>query len=116
MLPFTENFEFLAGHGPSLKVEDLKHLVRNDLSLLPQERASLLTVLNNPNAYEHLLVGGAGAALALTISKYYKMKPASQVLMSLAGFGIGSILLNALTPPPKHTNWNEDRATNVVKL
>jgi len=116
MSPLTGNFEFLAGHGPSLKVEDLKHLVRNDLSLSPQERGSLLSVLNNPNAYEHLLAGGAGATLALIISKYYKMKPTSQVLMSLAGFGIGNILLNALTPPPKHTQWNEDRATSTVKL
>jgi hypothetical protein len=114
--PIPSEFAFLAGHGPTLTVDDLKNLVVKDLGLSPQEKTGLLNFLNNPNAYEHLLAGGLGASLALVISKYYKMKPVSQALMSLAGFGVGNIILNALTPAPKHTSWNAERATNTIRL
>lgn len=111
-----DEFAMFRGVGPSLTPEDIKHLIRKDIGLDANEKSSLLTMMNTPNFFEHLLVGTGGAALGFAIAKYHKMSPTSQALMSLAGFGVGNIILNALRPDPKHTQWNPERATNTIKL
>lgn len=109
-------FAMFMPHGPSLTAENIKHLIRKDIGLDPQEKTSLMAMLNTPNALENLLAGAGGAAISLAIAKYAKMSATSQALMSLAGFGVGNIILNAVRPDSKHTQWNAERATNTIKL
>jgi hypothetical protein len=80
------------------------------------QKQHLLNLLNNPNVEERLLAGAAGAALSYALARYMGMSGTSRLLMSLAGFGAGNILLGALTPEPKHTRWNPERATNHIIL
>jgi len=108
------DFSSMIGPGAYMLPEDLSHFIRNDQGLNPNQRNHVLQLLNTPDLGGHLLAGTAGAALALSVSKYKKMSGTSQVLMSLAGFGLGNIILNKLTPPPKHTAW--DRNTGTLKV
>jgi hypothetical protein len=57
--------------------------------------------------------GTAGAAIAFAFSKYLKLSKPAQVLLSLAGFGIGKYLLDEtrkhdkfLQYDPKHKVYN----------
>ena len=104
----------LIGAGGTLLPEDIAKYVRNDHGLHPDQRFQVLQMLNTPDVASHLLVGATGAALALAVARYRKMSGTSQVLMSLAGFGLGNIILNKLTPPPKYTQWDQDTGTMKI--
>jgi len=110
------DFAMFSGVGRTLTPEDLKKYITKDPSLGLPQKTELLRMLDAPNVEEHLLAGATGAAIGLVLARYKKMSPSSQVLMSLAGFGIGNIILNTLTSPPKHTWWNSERSTNNIKL
>lgn len=72
-------------------------LVQQDHGLSQEEKQIIATQLNHPNTIQTLLSGSLGAGLALAVSKYLKLHPTSQVLLSLAGFGIGKYLLEKLS-------------------
>ena len=113
MLPGMD-LDGLIGPGGTLLPEDIAKYVRNDHGLHPDQRFQVLQMLNTPDVASHLLVGATGAALALAVARYRKMSGTSQVLMSLAGFGLGNIILNKLTPPPKYTQWDQDTGTMKI--
>lgn len=70
--------------------------ILGDHGLPHHKKQSLLAMLNSPEVFDHLLVGAAGAAVAKVVSSYAEMSKPAQTLMSLAGFGIGNIMYNAL--------------------
>jgi hypothetical protein len=94
--------------------DDLAKFIRQDEGLHPAQRANVLQMLNTPDIATHVLTGITGAGIALAVARWRKMSPTSQVLMSLAGFGLGNIILNKLTPPPKFTSWNSSGGTVTV--
>jgi len=53
-------------------------------------------MLSTPEVFDHLLVGAAGAALALAVAKFAELDKAPKVLVGLAGFGIGNVVYNML--------------------
>jgi hypothetical protein len=106
----------MIGPGPLLQRGDLTKFIHDDVGLPLDQRVHLLRILNSPNVAEQLVAGGMGAALALTIARWKKMGPTNQVLMSLAGFGLGNIILNKLTQPGKYTEWDPEKGTNKIIL
>ena len=108
------DLQSLIGPGKIMMPEDLSKFIRQDEGLHPAQRANVLQMLNNPDIATHVLTGITGAGIALAVARWKKMSPTSQVLMSLAGFGLGNIILNKLTPPPKFTNWNSSGGTVTV--
>ena len=108
------DFAQMIGPGANMLPEDLAHFIRNDQGLHPDQRTHVLQLLNTPDLGGHILAGATGAALALSVARYKKLSGTSQVLMSLAGFGLGNIILNKLTPPPKHTAWDRNTGTLTV--
>ncbi len=74
---------------------ELAAYVANDAGLSIEQRAGLLEQLKQPGFLSSVFAGVAGASLLLVISRYLKLSPAVQVLLSMAGYGIGNLLLNA---------------------
>jgi hypothetical protein len=72
----------------------LSKFIQQDHGLDKHKKQSLLTMLDSPEWFDHLVVGAAGAALAKTVASYADMSPPAQTLMSLAGFGVGNIIYN----------------------
>lgn len=71
-------------------------LVKHDHGLPEHKKKSLMTTLGSPEAFDHLLAGAAGFAVARAISSYSEMSKPARTLLSLAGFGIGNIIYNNL--------------------
>jgi hypothetical protein len=110
------DFNGLIGPGPHLNVNDLRKAIQADYGISPEKKQNLFAILNSPNIAEQLLVGAAGGAIGLAVAKYKEMSGTAQTLMSLAGFGLGNIIMNSLTQPGKFTRWNPETATNRVIL
>jgi hypothetical protein len=108
------DFSDLIGPGKMMMPEDLTRFIRQDQGLHPAQRANVIQMLNNPDIATHVLTGLTGAGIALAVARWKKMSTTSQVLMSLAGFGLGNIILNKLTPSPKFTNWSPSGGTVTV--
>jgi hypothetical protein len=104
----------LIGPGGNLLPADLQKYINADHGLAPDQRVHLLRMLNSPDLAGHIFAGVTGAAIALAVARWKKMSGTSQVLMSLAGFGLGNIILNKLEGHPKYTSWNPDTATATI--
>jgi hypothetical protein len=91
----------------------LVKMISQDHGLDLGKKQSLLTLLNSPEALDNLLVGAIGAAVMHTLASYKKMSPTSRTLLSLAGFGIGTIMYNIIKER-KFTSF--DQATGKVKI
>jgi hypothetical protein len=85
-----------------INVDRLKQLVHQDPKLQSPDKTTLLGILNHPNALSILLSGAAGAALATSIAKYEKLDSTSQALLGLAGFGIGSVIIQHIGQDQSH--------------
>jgi hypothetical protein len=110
------SFNGLLGPDLPLLPEDLQRYVHQDLGLSQKDRAAVLRMLNTPDIMGNLAVGASGAALALAVARWKKMPPTGQALMSLAGFGLGNIILNKLSTPGRNAEWNPERGTNRILL
>jgi hypothetical protein len=75
----------------------------------------LLTMFNSTEPFDHLFVGLTGAAIAKAIAHYYSLNSTAQTLLSLAGFGIGNIIYNALHEN-KFTDYDQETRTARIKL
>lgn len=104
----------LFGTGPVLEGKDLTHFIRSDYGMPQSSKMNLLTIMNSPNMAEQLIAGAGGAALGMAVARYKKMSGTAQALMSLAGFGLGNIIMNSLTQPGKFTSWNAETAKNRI--
>lgn len=93
----------------------LAKLVGQDHGMENNKKQSLLTMLNSPEAMDHILAGAAGVALTHTISKYSDISPPARTLLSLAGFGIGNIIYNTLNQS-RHTSFDSSTGTARINL
>lgn len=94
--------------------EILKY-INEDAGLDQNKKQRLYTMLNSPEAMDHLLVGAAGAYIAHAISSYTKMSKPARILLSLAGYGIGNIIYNALVER-KFTSYDPTTAVATIKI
>jgi hypothetical protein len=111
---FSNDLSYLIGPGPVVGPKDLAHLIRQDYGMPHESKINLLTMLNSPNMADQLIAGAGGAALGLAVARYKKLSGTAQTLMSLAGFGLGNIIMSSLTQPGKFTGWNPETAKNRV--
>lgn len=110
------DFSELIGPGPHLTVEGLRKAIEKDIGLPQERKQNLFAILNSPNIAEQLFAGAAGGAVGLAVAKYNELSGTAQTLMSLAGFGLGNIIMNSLTQPGKFTQWDPATARNKVIL
>lgn len=69
--------------------------VQADRSLSKEERDRVLQILNQPDFLTKLTAGAFGASITYLIAKFLHLSKTAQVLLAIAGFGIGKLLLDA---------------------
>ena len=67
-----------------------------DPGLLAHEKAHLVALCREPEV-ANLLSGPAGATVGVMAAKYMKLGRTAQVLLGVAGFGLGRLLYDHLT-------------------
>jgi hypothetical protein len=95
--------------------EIIRKMIAQDHGIELRKKESLLTILNSPEAFDHILVGATGAAVVHALSSYNKMSPTARTLLSLAGFGIGNIMYNIIKER-KFTSYDQETAKAKIKL
>lgn len=85
----------------------LSILVQQDAGLSKTEKEYLLQRLTEPTILEHLVHGTTGAGVALIVSKYLALPKNAQILLSIAGFGIGKYLLDTTQKRDKFIQYND---------
>ena len=106
-------------NSPDYKQQKLiAQLAIKDPGLSQEDRDLLHQKLSEPGAFEKLMHGALGANIAYLIAKFFKMGKNTQVLASMMGFGLGSIMLHAVKQdgrkPKKPNTYNKD--TNAYEV
>lgn len=93
--------------SPSFNGAALRQAINKDQALSSTQKTELHGWLEDPETVKSLQSGGVGAALSYMVSKYLKLKPQTQLLLSIAGFGVGKIIYDYKTNPKKFSTYNE---------
>jgi hypothetical protein len=103
---------------PNLNQQQILLAIQADPSLSPEERAHVMQVVNQVDFVTKLAAGSFGASLAYLLSKFMGLGRTAQVLLSIAGFGIGRLILDASTKPKQNSGrfatYNEKMKTYEV--
>jgi hypothetical protein len=86
--------------------EKLRDAVKRDQGLSSVQRNQTLSWLEDPSFLQELRSGAAGGAFALLSSRFLNMKPQTQLLLSIAGFGIGKMIHDHRNNPKNFGQWN----------
>jgi len=91
---------------------DLYAAIRRDMSLGPNERARLMGQIKGMVGYANestplsaLMMRGLGGIIGWLISKYFGMGVVGQMVSTVAGFGLGSVINNQLNKPKDPSGW-----------
>lgn len=92
-------------------------LIARDAGLLPEERQKLIQHINTPGVYDRMVSGPSGAAVAYLIGKFLNLSNKAQILISLAGYGIGNYFKSKADDKAATVKYNNkikyyDRITN----
>ena len=101
--------------GAEATPSTILRLVEQDHSLNKPKKQSLLTMLNSPEAFDHVLAGAAGMVITRAAAKYADLSKPARTLLSLAGFGIGNIIYNHLNER-KHTTYDPHTGKSRILL
>ncbi len=99
--------QHIAPAPPPFDISRLRHAVSKDQSLSATQKKDTLSWLEDPAVLYELRSGSVGAALTLLIGKFLNMNPRTQLLLSIAGFGIGKIIYDYKNDPKNFSRWNK---------
>ena len=94
----------------------LTKLVNNDHGLEEHKKQSVLALLDNPNFLNSMLAGGAGVALTRAVTNYEKMSKPAQVLVTMAGFGLGKVVYELFHDPERFSSYNSNTGLTKIKI
>jgi hypothetical protein len=92
-----------------------KRLVNQDHGISERKKSSIFQILNSPEAFDNLMAGAAGFALTRAITSYSELSKPARTLLSLAGFGAGSIIYNTMKER-NFTDYDPHTGTMQVKF
>jgi len=97
--------------------DQLRELIIKDVGLSPSDRSALLDKLSDDNNdfYEHLVKGGVGASLGYVLAKYMDLSSKARLLLSIAGFGIGTYVLDSSKKHDKFLTYNKEQKVYEIK-
>lgn len=104
-----------AASRPGFALDKLRQAVTSDQGISVGQKESVLAALSDPNFTAELKSGAVGAALTYLVSKYLKVSPQTQILLSLAGFGIGKIIYDYKHNPGNFSKYNEKLRMYEIK-
>lgn len=88
-------------------------LLKLDESLPANKKKSLMEMLASPEAFDHIMFGLSGMAIARAATSYMKLSKPARILLGLSGFSLGNVIYNHLFER-KHTTF--DRTTGKSKI
>lgn len=89
------------------KQRQLYQMITADPSLSSSQKQQLVAALTNGNLLDQVMSGAAGGGLGYILAKFMNMSRHTQMIMSLAGFGIGSVLYDKLQAGKKGATFKE---------
>ncbi len=105
--------------GPDMLNDDaaiLSKFINNDHGLEEHKKQSLLAMINSPDIFHKLVAGGLGVAAVRSANAFDKMSKPAQVLVSMAGFGVGKALYDVLHNPEKFSTYHSETGVTKIKL
>ncbi len=94
----------------TLTSEDKAAILRSiniDPQLSNDERRQLSQALSSAAQWQSFAAGAMGAAAGYSIAKFLKMSKTAQILITLAGFGVGKYLLDNSQNSGKFMEYNK---------
>jgi Na+-transporting NADH:ubiquinone oxidoreductase subunit NqrC len=74
-----------------MDIDTIMNLVNNDNNLSSEQKQEL-NQAENKQKLEKLLSSVAGSAIGLVVAKFNDLSKTTQVLLTLLGFGLGSVI------------------------
>lgn len=84
----------------------LRQAINKDQALTRSQKEELQNWVDSPDVINKLQSGGIGAALGYMLSKYLRLSPQTQLLLSIAGFGVGKMVYDYKSDPKRFSSWN----------
>ncbi len=95
--------------------QELIHLVNNDHGLSESTRQELTEKLNDDEFYDKMMHGSIGAGTGYVVGKFLDLSKRSQMLLSVAGFGVGTYLLDSSKKHDKFLQYNKQLKIYEIK-
>jgi len=89
-------------------------LVSQDGQLTPEQKNYIFHKLKEPTFIQSLTAGALGAGVGLVISKFLNISKRGQILLTMAGFGIGKYLLDKCEKHDKFIQYNSRLKTYEI--
>lgn len=90
-------------------------IVQRDPTLTSSEKEELIEKLRDHEEYESMLRGASGAGIGYVTAKFLNLPKQAQILLSLAGFGIGKYLLDVSRKRDKFLQYNDKLKVYDIK-
>lgn len=100
---------------PPFNLDLLRQTVAKDQGITGSQKDSVLQSLADPEFVGEIRSGAVGAALMYLITKYLKLSPQTQLLLSIAGFGIGKIIYDYKHNPSNFASYNSKLKMYEIK-
>ncbi|CAK0773823.1 hypothetical protein CCP3SC5AM1_880016 [Gammaproteobacteria bacterium] len=97
-----------------MNIDSLLGLIHYDAGLSPSEKAQLLEICQDKKSISKFLSGAAGATVSIAIAKYVNLSKAAQILLGVAGYGIGRLIYDQVTKHHKQFATYNDRTNSYV--
>jgi hypothetical protein len=94
----------------------LSKIVNNDHGLDEAKKQSVLAMLDNPKTFNGLLAGAAGGALIRSVGNFEKMSKPAQILVTMAGFGLGRAVYDLFHDPETFSSYNSNTGLTKIKI
>lgn len=91
---------------PPFCAATIRAAIDRDPSLSTAQQEEMQGWLNDPNTLQKLQSEGVGATLGYAAAKFLNLKPQTQLLLSIAGFGVGKIMYDFKNNPKKFSTFN----------
>ena len=72
--------------------QQVQSLIQNDPGLPPDRKQELLAKISDPDVFDEIMNGVLGAGIGYVVAKFLNLSKRTQILLSMAGFGVGSYL------------------------
>lgn len=99
--------KLVMNHPDVKKQQEIMRMAIKDPGLSSEDRELLHKKLTEPGAFEKIMTGAMGASIVYAIAKFLGLSKEMQMMMSMMGFGMGSILLKATEHSDKHSTTHD---------
>jgi hypothetical protein len=89
--------------------------INSDPHITNVQQQMLVSKVQEPAFFENIMHGVFGSSLALIVAKYLKLDKTAQVLLAIAGYGIGKALWDAYDNENNFSRYDKQTKTYTIK-